>query len=63
MGIWEKIRRFLIFWLAVALILLVVSIVTYWPELRAAVSNEFSAIVSGISTVVIIVVIIISVLS
>ena len=53
MRLWDKIRRFLLFWLIVFIALVLIAIVVYWEALSGAVIQH---IYSAISTFVIIII-------
>lgn len=46
MELWEKIRRFLLLWLCVLVLLIVAAVVTQWSEIVMWTNGQVQAIVS-----------------
>ena len=52
---WEilsKLSRFIFFWIAVLLILTIISVVVYWPDLSSAITAEARALFSSVFSTV-----------
>ena len=52
--IWRKVRRFLILWLCIFVLLVIAAVAVYSGELAAALSGSFAALLSTIITCVIV---------
>ena len=52
----EVFLRYLLGWLAVFLILCIISVIKYWDVLTTALSNNVESMVSGLFTILIVVV-------
>lgn len=56
MDIWEKIRRFILFWLCVLVLLLVAAVVTQWSEIVMWANGQLRAAISLLMTIAVIVI-------
>lgn len=57
-SVWNKIKRFLIFWGSILLLLTIVSIIMYSDYIFAAVAETFSAIIATIIIVIVLIAVI-----
>ncbi|MBR0281327.1 MAG: hypothetical protein IJQ81_07010 [Oscillibacter sp.] len=53
MNLWDKFRRFLLFWLVVFVILILLSMIIYHDQIFTALSNSFSGLVSSLTSIAI----------
>lgn len=51
MEIWDKIRRFLLIWVGILVILLVAAVIVYWSDLKAAVVGSVTGTLGSLLTV------------
>lgn len=56
MDIWEKLRRFLLFWLCVLAVLIVTAVVTYWSEIVMWTNGQIRATISLLVTIAVLIV-------
>lgn len=55
MEVWEKIKRFLVFWLCVFVLLIVAAVITYWSDIVMWANGQLQAAVSVLVTIAVIV--------
>lgn len=57
MEIWDKLRRFLLIWIGILVILLAAAVIVYWSDLKAAVVGSVTGTLSSLLTVGVVIVV------
>ena len=55
MELWEKIKRFLLFWLCVFVLLFVVAVIVHWSNIVMRANGQLQAADSALFTIVVLV--------
>lgn len=55
MEVWEKIKRFLVFWLCVFVLLIVATVIIYWSDIVMWANGQLQAAISVLITIAVVV--------